>query len=241
MKIKNKYIHISIIIVGIIFILLSMFHENIWFDESYSVAIAKHNFIDIWNITGNDVHPPLYYFMLHILWLIFGNNIMIFRGFSVLAVAILGILGYTHIRKDFGEKTGIIFSFLTFFLPAMCTYSQEIRMYSWGCLFVTIMAIYAYRIYKNAKNKESIKKIFIKNLIIFGIFSLFSCYTPYYALLAAGIINLFLLIYFIKNRKENKNLLKCFLILAAIQVILYIPWLIYLVGQLIHVGRWLLD
>ena len=95
MKIKNKYIHILIIVIGTIFILLSMFHQNIWFDESYSVAIAKHSFFDIWNITGNDVHPPLYYWMLHILWLIFGNNIMVFRGFSVLAVVILGILGFT--------------------------------------------------------------------------------------------------------------------------------------------------
>ena len=58
---KNKYIHIGIIILGIIFISLSAFHENIWFDESYSVSIARHSFSEIWNITGHDVHPPLYY------------------------------------------------------------------------------------------------------------------------------------------------------------------------------------
>ena len=107
-KIKNpnKILHISIIVLGIIFILLSAFHADIWFDESYSVAIAKHNFADIWNISGNDVHPPLYYWMLHIVWMIFGNNVTIFRLFSVLAIIILGILGYTHIRKDFGENVG---------------------------------------------------------------------------------------------------------------------------------------
>ena len=146
-KNPNKILHISIIVLGIIFILLSAFHADIWFDESYSVAIAKHNFADIWNITGNDVHPPLYYWMLHIVWMIFGNNVIIFRLFSVLAIIILGILGYTHIRKDFGEKTGILFSFLTYFLPVMCTYSQEIRMYSWSCLIVALLAIYAYSLY----------------------------------------------------------------------------------------------
>ena len=90
---KNKYIHIGIILLGIIFICLAAFHEDIWFDESYSVAIAKHNFSEIWNITGNDVHPPLYYWMLHIVWMIFGNQNIAFRLFSVLAIAILGILG----------------------------------------------------------------------------------------------------------------------------------------------------
>ena len=116
-KIETRKVHKLIIVLGIIFILLSAFHEDIWFDESYSVAIAKHSFADIWNITGNDVHPALYYWMLHVLYLIFGNNVIIYRLFSVLAVAILGVLGYTHIRKDFGENTGMLFSFLTFFRP----------------------------------------------------------------------------------------------------------------------------
>lgn len=84
--------------------MLGVFHTNLWFDESYSVAIAKHSITDIWNITGNDVHPALYYWMLHLLFLIFGNNIIVYRIFSAIAVAILGILGYTHIRKDFGDK-----------------------------------------------------------------------------------------------------------------------------------------
>lgn len=234
-KINKKYIHIGIIILGIIFILLSAFHENIWFDESYSVAIAKHDFSDIWTITGNDVHPPLYYWMLHIVWMLFGNNIIAFRLFSVLAIVILGILGYTHIRKDFGEKVGILFSFLIYFLPVMCTYSQEIRMYSWSCLIVSLLAIYGYRLYKNVKDKTELK-IQNRNLILFGIFSIAACYIHYYALAVAGIVNFFLLIYFIKNRKDNTKIFRNFIILAIIQVILYIPWLLYLKGQVAHVG-----
>ena len=138
---KYKYIHIGIIVLGIIFISLSAFHENIWFDESYSVSIARHSFSEIWNITGHDVHPPLYYWILHIIWMIFGDQNIAFRLFSVLAIAILGVLGYTHIRKDFGEKVGMLFSFLVYFLPVICIYSQEIRMYSLAYLLVTIMAI----------------------------------------------------------------------------------------------------
>ena len=239
-KINKKHIHIAIIILGILFILLSAFHENIWFDESYSVAIAKHDFTEIWKITGKDVHPPLYYWMLHIVWMIFGNNIIAFRLFSVLSIAILGILGYTHIRKDFGERVGFLFSFLTYFLPVMCTYSQEVRMYSWSCLIVTLFAIYGYRLYKNIKDKKEFK-IQNKNLIIFGIFSICACYIHYYALAVAGIVNFFLLIYLIKNRKENTKILRNFIILAIIQIILYIPWLLYLKGQVEHVegGFWI--
>lgn len=239
-KIETKKAHIAIIILGIIFILLAAFHSDIWFDESYSVAIANHSFTEIWNITGHDVHPPIYYWMLHILQLICGSNVIIYRVFSVLAVAILGILGYTHIRKDFGEKVGMIFSFLCYFLPVMSTYSQEVRMYSWGCLFVTVMAIYAYRMYRNIKaekeGNEVSKKEKTKNLIIFGIFSIFCCYTHYYSLMTAFVINLGLLIYFIKNRKVDTKIFINFIILGVIQVVLYIPWLYYLMGQIKHVG-----
>lgn len=235
---KKDFIHILIIVLGIAFILASAFHSNIWFDESYSVAIAKHNIFDIWNITGNDVHPALYYWMLHFVYLIFGNSVIAFRLFSVLAIAILGILGFTHIRKDFGKETGMLFSFLTYFLPVMCTYSQEIRMYSWSCLIVTIMCIYAYRFYKSVKYNDNKK---LKNLIIFGIFSIASCYIHYYALVTAGLVNLLLLIYLIKNYKNDKVSLRNFLILALVQIILYIPWLMYFMGQIKHVegGFWI--
>lgn len=229
---KLKVVHLSIIILGIIFIFVPAIHTTLWFDESYSVAIANKNFAEIWKITGNDVHPALYYWLLHIVYLIFGANILAYRLFSVLAIAILGIIGYTHIRKDFGEKTGIAFSFLTYFLPIMNTYAQEIRMYSWSCLIVTLMAIYAYRFYKSIINKD--EKNRIKNLCIFGVFSICCCYIHYYALVTTCLVNLILLIYIIKNK--DKKIIKEFLILAAIQIILYIPWLIYFVGQLKHVG-----
>lgn len=231
---KSKIIHLSIIILGIIFIFIPAFHTSLWFDESYTVGIVNKSFIDIWRITGNDVHPALYYWLLHIVYLIFGANILVYRLFSVLAIAILGILGYTHIRKDFGDKVGILFSFFTYFLPVMNTYSQELRMYSWSCLIVALMAIYGYRFYKSIVNKD--EKVQKKNLCIFGIFSICCCYIHYYALVTTCLVNLILLIYLIKNRENNKKTLRDFLILAGIQIILYIPWLIYFVGQIRHVG-----
>lgn len=239
MKLQKKHLHIAIIILGAIFLILPSFHTSLWFDESYSVAIAKHSFADIWTITGNDVHPALYYWALHIIYLIFGNNILLFRLFSVLATIIVGVLGYTHIRKDFGEKTGIFFSFLTFFLPAMTAHSQEIRMYSWAFLIIAVTSIYAYRFYRNVKDKNDTGKM--KNIVIFGIFSVCACYIHYYALITTCLINLLLLIFLIRNRKDAKIDLRNFLILAGIQVLLYIPWLVYLLRTNNARTQWILD
>lgn len=227
-KDKILILNILIIILGTIFISLGAFHTNIWFDESYSVAISNHSFSEIWNIGGNDVHPVFYYIMLKIVSLIFGNNILVFRLFSIVPIVILSILGITHIRKDYGERTGIIFSFLTLFLPIIAAYSSEIRMYTWVMLFVTITAIYANRIYKD--------ELSIKNWVIFALFSLLSAYTHYYGLMFAGIINVILFIYLLRNRKEKNKDLKIFIMQAVVECLLYVPWLYYFIKQLTSVG-----
>ena len=235
---KLTKIHIITIIIGIIFILIPVFHTNLWFDESYSVAISNHGFGEIWTIGGNDVHPVLYYWILHIIRIIFGSKILLYRLFSVLCTAILGIIGYTHIRKDFGEKTGILFSFLVFFFPVNVVYAGEIRMYSLAMLLVTLMSIYAYRICRNKDKK------YVKNWVLFAIFSLASAYTHYYGLMMAGLINLFLFISFtiqvIREKKFTYNL-KAFIVSALSQILLYVPWIMSLFKQVkgVSSGFWI--
>ena len=229
-SITLKQWHIVLIVVGIIFVSLGAFHNNLWFDECYSAGLARHTFGEIWSIGGNDVHPILYYWMLRIVYLLTGGSIMAYKIFSVIPIAIMIILGYTHIRKDFGEKTGFIFSFLAAFLPEMAQYAIEIRMYSWAILAVTILAIYAYRLTEEDNTK---------NWIIFGLASLASIYLHYYGLMAAGLINVFLLIYLIvKKRKKGIIFIVAF---GVLQGLAYLPWLVNFATQLSNVssGYWI--
>ena len=233
-KISINKFHKIVLILGSIFILLSVFHTSIWFDESYSVKIAENSFVDIWKIGSHDVHPIFYYWILHIIYLIFGKNILAYRLFSALCMILVGVIGYTHIRKDFGERSGVYFSILSFFLPFSATYASEIRMYTLGFLIGTIFSIYAYRIYNN-------KEYNLKDFIIFGISSILLCYTHYYGLVFAGVLNFILLIYFIVKHNLKKKELITFIIIAAVQIILYLPWLMIFLGQLNSVshGFWI--
>lgn len=233
---KLKNIHIVIIIAGIIFNSISIFHPNLWFDEAYSVGLANKSFADIWTIGGNDVHPILYYYVLHIIYLILNglgvglNGIIIgYRVFSAFCISMLGILGFSHIRKDFGEKTGALFSFFSYFMPVICIYTAEVRMYSLAILVVTILAIYAYRLAKNGSETK------IKDWAIFGISSLMCIYTHYYGLMAAGIINCILLFYLIKE-KRKKDIITI-IVLGIIQAIAYIPWIMCFITQLKNVSK----
>ena len=234
-KIKDiKKIHIAIIIIGILFNCISLFHPGLWFDEAYSVGIADKSFSDIWTIGGNDVHPVLYYWILHIIYIIghslnlsLNGIIISYRIFSGVCISILGILGFTHIRKDFGEKVGALFSFFAYFMPIICIYSAEIRMYSLAIVTVTLTGIYAYRLFKDDSK--------ISNWIIFCLSSLASIYTHYYGLMAAGIINCVLLICLIRQ-KRVKSIIKI-LISGVIQLIAYLPWIMCLMKQMSNVSK----
>ena len=219
-KINYKILYISIIILGTLFILISCFHSNMWFDESYSIAIAKHSFKEIWQIGSHDVHPVLYYVMIRIVMLITNNSIVCVRVFSCVPLILMSILGYSFIRKEFGNKAGLIFTFFSLFFPTLLTYAGEIRMYTWAMLFVTMMFVYAYKTMNNYNVREALsddnnimyenkiksKNTLLKYWIIFSIFSLASAYTHYYALVVATIINVGMFLYFIVSYiKSNKN------------------------------------
>lgn len=226
----NK-IHLLVIVLGILFSGASIFHSNLWFDESYSVGMAAHNWKEIWNIGGHDVHPVLYYWLLSFVGLISGESIIAYRVFSLICVSLTGFLGFTHIRKDFGNKVGILFSFFIFFIPATALFTGEIRMYSLALLLVTLCAIYGYRLYKGDTSW--------KNWIFFELTSLASLYTHYYGLMAVGLINVIMLFAFIKKHRSES--IKRIILFGVLQFAIYVPWLIYFTSQLkqISTGFWI--
>ena len=233
--IEAKWFHIAIIVLASIFILIGAFHTEVWFDEAYTMALVRHDFGEIIRIDTGDVHPVLYYLILKAFTLVFGNSILTCRIFSAIAAIALGVLGFTHIRKDFGAKVGLSFTFLIFFLPYMAQYVMEIRMYSWTMLFVALTAIYAYRISKDNK---------LKNWALFAIFSLGAAHCHYYGLVTVAIINGLLLLYILFSKKlyENsdktkKNYIIPFAITAIVQILGYLPWLFIFLQQATSVSK----
>ena len=145
-RLSSSAFHILLLVAGAAFLLTDAFHGNVWFDESYSVGIANHSFADIWYYSSGDVHPVLIYWALHVLNLVFGQNITAYRLFTVAGAIAMAVLGYTHIRRDAGWATGVLFSFFALFTPYISLMAVEIRMYSWATFAVMLCFIYAMRI-----------------------------------------------------------------------------------------------
>jgi len=217
---KIKIVHIIMLVLGATFLTSGAFHSGLWFDESYTVGLISHNLIDMCRIATLDVHPHLYYILLKLFSYIFGSSIISLRLFSVLGSVLLALLGFTHIRKDFGDKTGLWFSFFVLFMPSTFKYALQIRMYTWAPLFVTLAAIYAYRMI--VQNKK-----YNKNRMLFVTFSLMAAYSHYYALIAVSIINIILFVTYIVKKLKLKN----WFLLAVVQLVVFLPGLYVLLSQ----------
>ena len=224
----SRNFHIALLCVGAIFLSLNAFHNNVWFDESYSVAIANHSFDDIWYIGSGDVHPVLYYWGLHVLNIIFGQNLVVYRFATLFGVFVTACLGFTCLRKDFGAKIGVLFSFLVLTTPYVVVMATEIRMYSWVFFSVSVCALFSFRIAQAIKHNAPCPRWW---WIVFSLSSLASAYLHYFGVLTAFLINAMFLVFLVRNSKNTKKFLVVFAFQTLFQVVLYLPWLSVLLGQ----------
>jgi 4-amino-4-deoxy-L-arabinose transferase-like glycosyltransferase len=220
--------HWLILIVGTLLVSACAFHGNIWFDESYSIALSSKSWADIWRIGATDVHPVLYYWALHCIYLVFGQNILAFRLFSLLGIVCVAFLGLTHIRRDAGGRAGELFSFLVLFTPYFANLAVQIRMYSWVIFLVTLCFIYGCRIMRSVWRQSDdarpnadlqrgdarrgdgrdsgLRKSSAFTWAIFFASSLASAYTHYYGAMSAFLINVIVLIALVVSMRSRRRM-----------------------------------
>ena len=203
----------------VVFLYLNFIHRALTYDDAYSISMIRLPYARIYSLTANDVHPPLYYWMLKAYACLLGDSIFVLRNFSLIGFVGTLLLGYFPIRRIFGNQTSIFFCALLFLLPVSQYLVSDIRMYSWTLFFVLACALYAYDAY--------IKGGFV-NWLKFLLMGICAAYFHNYGLLSILGIYLTLLVFLFRSSKHWKPLIVCGLIF----VLLYLPWMGHLLWQL---------
>src|SRR3990172_11549219 len=73
--------------------------QALWWDESYSWALAKLGLVEMVRATADDIHPPLHYALLH-LWLPFGGESEFGMRFLSVAFSMAGVA----LLANFGRR-----------------------------------------------------------------------------------------------------------------------------------------
>lgn len=102
----------------------------IWYDESFSVLLSERSPTLIWRTTAGDVHPPLYYLMLHYWMALLGNGVVAVRMLSVVVDIGTLLLCIKLVDLIAGRRAACMAGLLFALLPIAVRYSQEARMYT---------------------------------------------------------------------------------------------------------------
>jgi len=102
----------------------------IWYDEAFSVLLSERSPGMIWATTARDVHPPLYYLILHYWTLPFGTTALALRSLSAVADVGTLILCLKLMSLLATRRATVFAGLMLVLLPLSVRYSQEVRMYS---------------------------------------------------------------------------------------------------------------
>ena len=226
----------AVALVFLIALISNCFIDNVWFDEVFSLYIIDNSFVDLIKNTALDVHPPLYYlilkFFVEIITFVFPaiNVVVVAKFISLLSFVLLFFFIYFVASKEFPKIVTGLLLLMFFAFNGLEDLTIEIRMYGYSALFLFICFFYTLRIIKYDGK--------IKDWILFVVFFECSAYTHNFSMIAAVMLALFLLIYFVFC--DRKKLLKTFLFVMLCAV-LYLPWFIVLIKQIttIHGNYWI--
>ncbi|GAC1314900.1 MAG: hypothetical protein NVSMB2_05170 [Chloroflexota bacterium] len=103
--------------------------KSLWFDETVSLVNARQSFPDLLAATRADVHPPLYYAILHV-WIGIRESQGFARLLSALFSSATTALTYMAGSRLLGSwQIGALAALLLALSPADVALAQEIRMY----------------------------------------------------------------------------------------------------------------
>ena len=116
--------------------------QSLWNDEGASIALAQRDLVTIARDAAQDIHPPLYYWLLGGWVQAAGTSEAAVRslsaGLGVLLIALVFALG----RLLAGRWPGLAAAFLAAINPFQVYYAQETRMYMLLAVWATL-AFYA--------------------------------------------------------------------------------------------------
>src|SRR5437773_3477234 len=198
---------------------LNLTFQPLWFDEGWSVWFATTDLATMAARTAADIHPPLYYALLHGWIALAGAGEFALRYFSV-AIGVLAVAClYRLARTLLGGTTALVAAALITLSPLMVYYSQEIRMYG----LVTLLGVVSSWLFWKLTEDGARKTGWLAYVLVTSA----AMYTQYYG----AFIPLFHGVYWLCTARRHRTILFPFISLISL-LVLYLPWLLYVSAQL---------
>jgi mannosyltransferase len=201
--------------------------QSLWYDEGFSVYLARMDLGEITARTAADIQPPFYYYLLHAWILLFGDSEKALRGLSVLFGVFTVPLIYAVAWKLFHSRlAGVLAALLVAVSPLHVWYGQEARMYTL-LTFLCLLSSYFLLLVVDAEKKWQIVLLWSA----YTLTSIAALYTHYFAFLILTCQAVYVLLVWLTRKGHPLHLVLGGLVSGVVTVISYLPWLPFLLTR----------
>ncbi len=211
--------------------------SSVWFDEAFGAYLIRFDFWDIARYTAVDVHPPLYYWLLKIWSLLFGNSELALRSMSVLFGVVAIVFGYLLVKRLFNQNTAKLSLLFMVLSPMLIRYSQEMRMYTM-VVAIALAATYILTIAVESKKRWP--------WAVYGLLVGLGMLTHYFIAIIWISHWIWRAYYVLKNEKKSNFIKKfftqCWIRAHVLALLVFGAWLPFFATQLVTVqafGFWI--
>ncbi len=212
-------------------------HQSLWYDEAVSIHLAAKDLTALTLHTAGDIHPPLYYCLLHFWVLVAGSSEFSAAFFSLFFGLLIVALAHRLARETCGSGVGLLTAFLVAVSPFNLWYSQEIRMYTLGAILGLVTLYCLMRLADLPKggdrsttkgDEDAAKQARWRFWIGYVLAGAVGLYTLYYFAFLLLFENLFVLAWWLAERRSGRTeplRLTSWIAAQALILVLYLPWL----------------
>ncbi len=204
--------------------------DSLWYDETVSALLARKPLAAMWAHTARDIHPPLYYALLHGWQQLAGTSeyslAFLSVWFGVAGVALVGYLG----QRMFSTRVGWLAALLMAFNPFSIWYAQEVRMYTLGVCLILLTLKWSLDFLAQPPSASSGRAPW-RPLLGYAITAALLLWTLYYSAFALVALNLAVLAWL--TWRYPRGWLP-WLAAQALALLLYLPWLPHALQQALH-------
>ncbi len=206
--------------------------KNIWWDEGWTVWMAKHDFAWIALRTASDEHPPLHYWAMNVWQTIFGADVFTGRFFSVAFGVLLVALVYRIGKEMGGARLGLLAALFLSLARFNVWWSQDIKNYTLSAFFAWVSVLFVWRwLFDNSQMADGRWQMTKRDWLFaigYTLSAFLALFSHYLAALIVLANNIFVGIVLLKKWRRGENvrplLIRWTLAQIAV-VILFAPWL----------------
>lgn len=194
-----------------------------WWDEGLAAWAARQSLAEAAAWTARDVHPPLYFWLLHAWRLLSGDSEFGLRLLSALVGVVTVAAAYLLGRRVAGPPAGVLAALVVAVSRFAVAWSQEMRMYALAALWATLALWAATRLW-DGKGWRS--------WVGYVLFATLGLYTLYLFASVLAVVNLVWLGWVAWRERPRGPAWGRWLSAQAAVLTLAAPWLLYALGRI---------